>query len=256
MSVDRAQLAALAARRDAGLGEDGPLPDVLRLIEQEGGVLIFALPLGRDNIAGLYERIRGVPFVLVNADHAPVRQRFTLAHEYGHHRLDHGARVDEHIDWNSRDPREREANEFAAALLMPEQAVSGWFSAHDQPDVDLETLVRLAAAFGVSAKAARVRLQRLKRLTSKARINALDAAIDVGEHSKLHDALGLGPYYDSVYANRGQARLPAPTEHKALTLLRHELLDPEVLARWMKLSPETVLARAKPEENTVEEPDA
>lgn len=65
----------------------------------------------------------------VNTQHAPVRQNFTTAHELGHllmHdqeqlHIDHAFRVRLRDDVSSQgtDDAEREANFFAASLLMP-----------------------------------------------------------------------------------------------------------------------------------------
>ncbi len=67
----------------------------------------------------------------VNATHPPTRQRFTIAHEIGHF-LMHSERsmfVDKTVVFRDRssslgtDAEEIEANQFAAALLMPETLV-------------------------------------------------------------------------------------------------------------------------------------
>lgn len=90
---------------------------------------------------------------------ARVRQRFTIAHELGHFALGHGTRPrDTPAVFSSRvsDPLEREANQFAAELLMPEGAVkqivqSGQFSSLDE----------VAAVFDVSKVAMSYRLANL-----------------------------------------------------------------------------------------------
>ena len=64
----------------------------------------------------------------VNKSSAPVRKRFSIAHELGHFLLGHGDFADsrqtfEDGSYNYSDPQNRqesEANEFAAELLMPE----------------------------------------------------------------------------------------------------------------------------------------
>jgi transcriptional regulator with XRE-family HTH domain len=67
--------------------------------------------------------------VIVNEDHSPVRRRFSVAHELGHAVLTHAAGY--HVDYeaDAGDPPgydwmdERQANAFAAALLMDERWV-------------------------------------------------------------------------------------------------------------------------------------
>ena len=75
------------------------------------------------------ETASGEPPTGVNSLHAPVRQRFTIAHELGHAVLH--AREGIHLDQAFRlrfrdqtsamaiDPEEIDANSFAAELLMP-----------------------------------------------------------------------------------------------------------------------------------------
>jgi len=69
---------------------------------------------------------QGVRAIGVNRQHAPVRQRFSAAHEMGHFLCGHEAFDDAHThveegrhQLNSHSAQEREADEFAAELLMP-----------------------------------------------------------------------------------------------------------------------------------------
>lgn len=79
----------------------------------------------------LIELIDGA-LIAVNADHVETRQRFTIAHELGHHLLGHTERF--HLDLSDGSPAEynyrleRAANEFAADLLMPRRLVTQAFS--------------------------------------------------------------------------------------------------------------------------------
>jgi len=56
--------------------------------------------------------------VVYNDKHPIVRKRFSVAHELGHYLMGHTIRNDI-FNINSKDPREVEANMFAAELLMP-----------------------------------------------------------------------------------------------------------------------------------------
>ena len=91
--------------------------------------------------------------VFLNAADSPQRRRFTLAHELGHWICQHleGTRQPlycRHEDVTAAAPpdraREREANVFAAELLMPEPAVRGAWNGN---------ATVASAAFGVSAEA-------------------------------------------------------------------------------------------------------
>lgn len=91
-----------------------------------------------DNISGWIERRPdGTYGVAINARHAPVRQRFTAAHELGHfiyHRDLLGQGVGDTRAYRAagtplpnsaiRPVHERQANSFAANLLMPRETIA------------------------------------------------------------------------------------------------------------------------------------
>jgi Zn-dependent peptidase ImmA (M78 family) len=82
--------AALRLRRELGVAGDDPLPCVLTLAEDhlDLDVVIAQLP---KHCSGFYLPRAGRGLVAANGIHAVVRQRFTVAHEIGHHVLGHGA---------------------------------------------------------------------------------------------------------------------------------------------------------------------
>jgi len=129
--------------------------------------------MGGKDVSGMLYRRGTATVMVVNAHHHPHRQRFTIAHEIGHHRL-HDA--DAYLDGTATlrfrdgtsatgtDQEEREANGFAACLLMPAPWVHERFvqlltgrRALDEDDA----IVRLARQFDVSEQAMRFRLVNL-----------------------------------------------------------------------------------------------
>jgi Zn-dependent peptidase ImmA (M78 family) len=220
--------AAAVARRDLGIGLDGPVPDLLRLLEDEGGLHVFIVELPEGGIDGAYQVNRGEPFVLINQGKHAVRKRFTLAHEFGHHRLEHGAQLDSKIDLGDRTHTEVEANRFAGAFLIPRPAIDDWFARHNDPELSLEVLVRLAVFFNVSAYVARYRLQAVKRLQSRTVMKRLDEALKAGAHRGLTQELGLLRAKDSiaVEGSRG-GYVPAAMQSKIADLVRRGLLSEE-----------------------------
>jgi len=117
----------------------------------------------------------------VNRAHHRNRQRFTIAHEIGHFLLEHYQGV--HFDGantglqiNFRDDRsttgedvfEREANLFAAELLMPRRLLAADLAKIKQPvslvDNNDKTLKELAGLYQVSVRAITYRLAYLDRL--------------------------------------------------------------------------------------------
>jgi Zn-dependent peptidase ImmA (M78 family) len=124
--------------------------------------------------------------VIVNAGHHLNRQRFTIAHELGHLRLHHIRGVDRlFIDTEMRiyqrvgqasaahysapgsttSPREeREANRFAAALLMPAPLLE--HAALQRNLLDELDIASMAKMFAVSEQAMSIRLLQLRVVES------------------------------------------------------------------------------------------
>lgn len=237
--------AAEAARHRLGVGVDGPLPDPLRLLEDEAGLAVFVLPLPRDGVDGAYIIDRGKPFVLVNQNGHPVKKRFTLAHEYGHHFLDHGPQFDRAIDpADTRVKVEREANEFASAFLMPRTAVDLWFGANGDPAIDLDTLMRFAYFFNVSAPAALVRLKTLNRLRPGTTAKRLAEDLAAKRHNRRARQLGLEYDLDSLAVeHQAGGHVPTRTQRKLAEGIARKLLDEHAAKRLLHLPPEAAQRR-------------
>ena len=110
---------------------------------------------GRES--GHYSYRDGQPLITYTALDPAVRQRFTVAHEIGHHvHGDLDAPRDTSAQFSSgvRDPREVAANRFAAALLMPTALLK--HVVYEERVTDLQAL---ASMFGVSTAAMEYRLR-------------------------------------------------------------------------------------------------
>ncbi|MCL2576354.1 MAG: ImmA/IrrE family metallo-endopeptidase [Defluviitaleaceae bacterium] len=86
----------------------------------------------------------------------PKRQRFTMAHELGHfflHRNDEPLIISFRSD---RSPREYEADEFAAKILMPKEMLTKHYE-----DMLIKRAFVLASKFNVSVPAMKYRLDNL-----------------------------------------------------------------------------------------------
>lgn len=125
------------------------------------GIVVKIGEMG-ENISGALYREHGKAVVGINKNEGPQRQRFTLAHEIGHFVLHRDQ--DFHVDSESvlfrnaetpEDVRERAANAFAAALLMPKTFLEGERSA------SLKNVKKLADKYNVSAQAMSYRLVNL-----------------------------------------------------------------------------------------------
>ncbi len=145
-----------------------PVP-IERIIKRCHVVLQYA-PF-EDDLSGMAYINDGLSIIGINALHPPNRQRFSAAHELGHHLLhqeqlkdavhvDRGLRVlmRDQVASQGVDTIEIQANAFAAELLMPEkmlrEAIAG-----DEIDIESDAQIEaLSKKFRVSASAIRFRL--------------------------------------------------------------------------------------------------
>lgn len=111
--------------------------------------------------------------IVVNSHHAPVRRRFTVAHEIGHYQLHRRKKIDSPVFIDKKvyfrrasgDDSHRwevQANVFATGLLMPEFLLEEYLDKH--PDVDLSQtagIKQMADEFEVSRQAMDYRLRNL-----------------------------------------------------------------------------------------------
>ncbi len=238
--IREAIAAARVARQELGLGLEQPVHDILRVVEETESVPVAVLRLG-NGVAGAYLVRRDRPFVFLNGSQHVPRQRFTLAHELGHHRLGHAAVVDgiDEVDGKSDEPLEQQANAFAGEFLAPDRALHGWLEANGDPRIDLPVLVRLATWFGISAPAAYVRLNQAEILRKPSQLRQLRTQLDRGAHGGVQHALGLEAVEDSLARlNRENAypRVPGRLRDNALTAYASGLINLDRLASALRSS--------------------
>jgi Zn-dependent peptidase ImmA (M78 family)/DNA-binding XRE family transcriptional regulator len=118
----------------------GPIKDLTGLVER-AGVVVGMSDFRGASISGMTFRIPGLPpLILLNIDHPADRMRYTLGHELGHliaHRF-------------PTPTMEQEANEFAAAFLMPAEDIHPSFSGRR---ITLELLAALKPEWKMSMQA-------------------------------------------------------------------------------------------------------
>ena len=186
-------------RQELHIDPDGPVPDLIPLVEEVAGIEVVVARLERETpVCGCTVR-EGAAFAFVNAARPVVLQRFALAHALGHLALGHGGVVDERIDWGQGNAREGETNDFAEELLVPVAAVARWYDRHGDPAPDVETIVELANAFGVSFWAAMYRSRAAHKLNPK-RQAALTAELRRLEWQLLPRQAFLGGLKDTLTA--------------------------------------------------------
>jgi Zn-dependent peptidase ImmA (M78 family) len=243
--VHSGEARADAARHELGLGVDAPI-DVLAAVEGVGAVPVCIAEFPSDT-AGVFLDQHERKYIFVNGVHPVVRQRFTLAHEFGHAFMNHEPRVETTTAMLSSDPQEVEANYFAGAFLAPRQAIRNWAERLTSGPSDLELVVMMSAFFGTSAEASRIRLE-LTGLLPHARGLVVKQAVKAGAHYGMVGSLGLSPFADGlsrlhrdVEAQlRDLPRLPAEMVRAAQSARERDLVDDETVEAVLRGTPLTV----------------
>jgi Zn-dependent peptidase ImmA (M78 family) len=146
-----AEAVAMRLRSAWNLGLD-PIPNLAEFLEEQG-VKVIPLALG-ERVSGLMcvaRRREGedVPVVIVNQHDTGERQRFTLAHEIGHHVLQGPeAKIEKLAHW------------FAGALLMPAEMLWREVGKHRE-SLSIGELLELKALLMTSVQAITYRLKDL-----------------------------------------------------------------------------------------------
>lgn len=125
------------------------------------------------DLSGFLFRDTSQKVIGVNTHHAPVRQNFTVAHELAHlllhdqeqlhvDRAFPTVRLRDDVSSQGIDDAEKEANLFAAELLMPADFLKRDLTGRSALDLyDEEFIPALAKKYGVSVQALMFRLQYL-----------------------------------------------------------------------------------------------
>jgi Zn-dependent peptidase ImmA (M78 family)/DNA-binding XRE family transcriptional regulator len=161
--------AARSTRSELGLSPDRPIPQLTKVIENCGVVVIaVAVQLTKGDAFSVWtghEFLR--PVIVMFRMHSGDRLRYSIAHEVGHlvmHQARQGTRLE----------LELQANQFAAEFLMPEVAMRYELV---QP-VTLTSLSKLKLRWGVSLQALIKRAHDLGIITS-------------GQYRYLNDHIGM-----------------------------------------------------------------
>jgi Zn-dependent peptidase ImmA (M78 family) len=174
MRIRRTRIAGLADKLLKLNKIDRPLVPIERVAKSQG-LLVRRLRNEESDISGFLLTWDENVIVGVNASTHPVRQRFTIAHELGHYLLHAPSPGQIHIDRMFKvifrddlsgkgvDREEREANYFAAELLMPRRFITkDLFDANEVDYVEDRFIEDLAKRYGVSRQAMTFRLANLE----------------------------------------------------------------------------------------------
>lgn len=162
---------ALRLLRNAGMSK--PAIDVEAIVASVGlQIHRTAIP---NQVSGFLLSRGSLSAICLQASDSLERQRFTTAHELGHWCLKHHMQAGSHVHVNRGnlivergrrategvDPKEIEANQFAAELLMPAHMVKDQVALRTTPLCDRD-VSELSTIFKVSELAMSIRLRNLR----------------------------------------------------------------------------------------------
>jgi hypothetical protein len=149
--------------------------DIFDLTQQLGVEVRFAKI---SSMEGMYLR-QSAPTILIASERPAGRQRFSCAHELGHHVFGDGSRVDELFDPNSKKERSDEevrADMFAGMLLMPKSTIDRAFSSRklNPETANPVEFSRVACALGVGYSTLAEHLYYALRAITENRLAAIE----------------------------------------------------------------------------------
>ena len=144
--------------------------DIFKIIQNEGVWLMFQ-PM--KNLYGFYLKQGETAGIQINSQHPTKLQRYTAAHEFGHHVLRHLNSVDDEAliarGYASKDLKEVAADAFAAHFLMPPTLVSVLLQKlgllRISRSLTAKELYRMSLEMGVNYSAAVNHLANLKHIS-------------------------------------------------------------------------------------------
>lgn len=231
--------AARALRQELGLSF-APLHSIWDVIEARD--VTFAVhDFGPNGGDGLYLRAAPTSVIVVNGRNRLSRQRFTAAHELGHHELhrfdsDQAIVVDKNVYDNSGDVREIAANAFAGYLLAPTEGLKEAFSSTRTPSV--EDVVRQTMRWGTSFTAMVFRLHNAGVITARWRKVLQDSG--AGQVDFLLKHLGATPDIPPV----GYSMRPPSFLEAVMKLYQGGMISPNRMAELTDQSPDAAVLNA------------
>ncbi|KQV62992.1 hypothetical protein ASC64_18135 [Nocardioides sp. Root122] len=144
------ELLAAEVRRRAAVGPTDPVPNVIRLCERLGvGVIDNLDPQAdedaRHSGASRPSTFENRPLIALTSHRSAAYKRFLVAHELFHLIADRD--LDRPLT-STRDRREKRADRFAAALLLPQEVAAERLT----PSMTLHGYLRVKADYGVEVK--------------------------------------------------------------------------------------------------------
>jgi Zn-dependent peptidase ImmA (M78 family) len=149
------------------------IKDIFQFIDQTLGYLLIRYPFGKDSLQGFASVHTGERLIVTNSSLILSRERFTAAHELGHHIFDIDPEKPKLIHDNVigkfdvQNLIEYRADVFAANFLMPEEGIKKALKELKKnfDEIHYFDVIKLQIEFGVSYKAMVRRLKDIGAIT-------------------------------------------------------------------------------------------
>lgn len=203
------------------------------------GVALALEDFGENGGDGRYLAKSGRALIIVNSAKRPVgRQRFTAAHELGHHEMHRHGRPnlvirDDNI-FASKDPVEVAANAFAGNFLAPAAGLAEALGDKRNAAVTPLDVVSLMVDFGVAYETAVYRLHNSGLITAPCR----DHLLEQGRGNIEAMLAQVGVDEAKVLPNKSALPLPPDYIEHVETLWLHRHVSDERFAEMLRLSPQ------------------
>jgi Zn-dependent peptidase ImmA (M78 family) len=201
--VLRGIVAAQNLRLERGIGLE-PIIELWDFIRALDVDLAFH-DFGSEGADGVYLWNGTRALIVVNTGSGDVaKQRFTAAHELGHHIL-HGGHSGQPLEivdanvYSTENDAEREANAFASRLLAPEAAMRAAFPGKDRADITAEDVADLMHRYGTSFQTTVYQLHNSGRIYAEDRdrlFNEASGRVKWIMRAKGYDREALAPGED------------------------------------------------------------
>jgi Zn-dependent peptidase ImmA (M78 family) len=141
-----------------------PPVDVFDIAKREGIEVVYFKPTGDfSDASAILDKDKKI--IYLSIEDGAARRAFSLAHELGHYFMKHQANeiglLLRHAIYADKPKPEKDADLFAAELLMPKKMLKDFIKAYSINTKDDAGVILLARSFGVSRSAMQFRLKSL-----------------------------------------------------------------------------------------------
>ncbi len=178
-------------RREWGIDNYSPI-DIFSIVNEKMPKLTLILFPLNEKISGCCSKINDDQLIFINSKHSKGRQNFTLAHELYHLIYENNEEWLICSSGENENPSEKEADNFASSLLMPNSALHDYIKKNNIEKWNLENIIYCEQFFQISHTAMLYRLRMVEKSLSYEEYisynnNVKQEAMRLGFSTELYD---------------------------------------------------------------------